>query len=162
MVAEDRERELERLGKSRPTVIALHAAVAHDGTSAVTAVRHHNRPPKVLTPELEPRILDTALRTRPGDGGTHKSAAVQRWLKRKRRRRFHFPFTPTGCSWLNQAERFFAPIAERMIRRGTLHGATEPEQAIYKWLAVSNGSPSPFVSKVSAEVILDKVRHGRD
>ena len=39
--------------------------------------------------------------------GTHKGAAVQRWLKPRKRRRFHFHFTPTSSSWLNQVERFF-------------------------------------------------------
>src|ERR1700752_2118622 len=35
---------------------------------------------------------------------THKSAEVQRCLKPKKRRRFHFHFTPTSSSWLNQVE----------------------------------------------------------
>jgi transposase len=93
---------------------------------------------------------------------THKSAEVQRWLKPKRRSRFHFHFTPTSSSWLNQVERFFALITERMIRRGTFHSATELEQAIYKWLAQWNGSPAPFVWKASADVILDKVRRCKE
>ena len=38
---------------------------------------------------------------------THKSSDVQRWLKPKKRRRFHFHFTPTSSSWLNQVERWF-------------------------------------------------------
>src|SRR5438094_4772154 len=50
---------------------------------------------------------------------THKSATIRRWLKPKKRRRFHFHFTPTSSSWLNQVERFFGLITERMIRRGT-------------------------------------------
>jgi putative transposase len=39
----------------------------------VSGVRHRRRSPKVLTPELEQRILDTTLKTRPGDGSTHWS-----------------------------------------------------------------------------------------
>src|SRR5271167_285974 len=89
---------------------------------------------------------------------THKSAEVQRWLKPKRRRRFHFHFTPTSSSWLNQVERFFALITGRMIRRGTFHSTEELEKAIYKWLATWNGEPTTFVWKASADVILDKVR----
>jgi transposase len=89
---------------------------------------------------------------------THKSAAVQRWLKPTKRRRFHFHFTPTSSSWLNQVERFFALITGRMIRRGTFHSAAELEAAIYKWLASWNGQPAPFTWKASADVILDKVR----
>src|SRR5271170_1721495 len=93
---------------------------------------------------------------------THKSAEVQRWLKPKKRRRFHFHFTPTSSSWLNQVERFFALITGRMIRRGTFHSTEELEKAIYKWLATWNGEPTPFVWKASADVILDKVRRCKE
>src|SRR6516225_8280417 len=93
---------------------------------------------------------------------THKSAGVQRWLKPRRRSRFQFHFTPTSSSWLNQVERFFALITERMIRRGTFHSATELEQAIYRWLARWNGSPAPFVWKASADVILDTIRRCKE
>jgi transposase len=274
----------DELKVSRPTVLALRAAFGHEGWKAVTGVRRRKRSSKVLTPELEQRILDTTLKTRPGDGGTHwsvrslaahlrisrtivhrvwqrhdvqphrverfklsndpqfeekvrdvvglylnppdralvlcvdeksqiqaldrtapilplrpglperqthdykrhgtttlfaafnilngkvigtcqerhrsrefirflnhlerqlpgdqevhlimdnhcthKTAEVQLWLKPKKRRRFHFHFTPTSSSWLNQVERFFALITERMIRRGTFHSAAELEQAI--------------------------------
>jgi len=93
---------------------------------------------------------------------THKSAEVQRWLKPRRRSRFHFHFTPTSSSWLNQVERFFALITDRMIRRGTFHSAKELEKAIYQWLATWNGDPIPFVWKASADVILHKVRRCKE
>src|SRR5947199_5350281 len=93
---------------------------------------------------------------------THKSAEVQRWLKPKRRSRFHFHYTPTSSSWLNQVERFFALITGRMIRRGSFHSPDELEQAIYKWLAHWNGAPVPFVWKASADIILDKVRRCKE
>jgi transposase len=93
---------------------------------------------------------------------THKSAEVQRWLKPKKRKRFHFHFTPTSSSWINQVERFFALITERMIRRGTFHSAQELEKAIYQWLASWNGAPTPFVWRTSADVILDKVRRCKE
>ena len=89
---------------------------------------------------------------------THKSAAVQRWLKPRKRRRFHFHFTPTSGSWLNQVERFFGLITDKMIRRGTFLSADELERAIYAWLATWNEKPKPFVWKATADVILDKVR----
>ena len=93
---------------------------------------------------------------------THKSAPVQRWLQPKKRRRFHFHFTPTSSSWLNQVERLFALITERMIRRGTFHSTAELEKAIYEWLAHWNGDPAPFAWKASADVILDKVRRCKE
>jgi transposase len=93
---------------------------------------------------------------------THKSADVQRWLQPKKRKRFHFHFTPTSSSWLNQVERFFALITGRMIRRGTFHSTEELEKAIYHWLANWNGDPTPFIWKRSADVILDKVRRCKE
>lgn len=93
---------------------------------------------------------------------THKSALVTRWLKPKTRRRFHFHFTPTSSSWLNQVERWFGLITDRMIRRGTFCSVAELEQAIYQWLATWNHTPKPFIWKATADVILDKVRRCRE
>ena len=92
----------------------------------------------------------------------HKSALVHTWLKPKKRRRFHFHFTPTSSSWLNQVERWFGLITERMIRRGTFCSVQELERAIYQWLATWNDKPKPFVWKATADVILDKVRRSRE
>ena len=73
---------------------------------------------------------------------THKSAEVQRWLKSKMRRRFRFHFTPPSSSWLNQVERWFGLINERMIRRGTFRRLQALEQAIYQCLAKWNDQPN--------------------
>jgi hypothetical protein len=89
---------------------------------------------------------------------SHKSAAVRRWLKPKARRRFRFHFTPTSSSWLNQVERWFGLITERMIRRGTLRSVVELERAIYHWIANWNQEPQPFAWTATADVILHKVR----
>jgi DNA-binding CsgD family transcriptional regulator len=67
----------QQLNLSRPTVLALRAAFAKDGIAAITGIRRRSRRAKVLTPELEQRILDATLKTRPGDGSTHWS--VQCW-----------------------------------------------------------------------------------
>jgi len=93
---------------------------------------------------------------------THKSAAVQRWLRPKKRRRFHIHFTPTSSSWLNQVERWFALITDRMIRRGTFHSVAELERAIYQWLANWNHASQPFIWRATADVILDKVRRCKE
>jgi transposase len=94
--------------------------------------------------------------------GTHKGAAVQRWLKPKARRRFHFHFTPTSSSWLNQVERWFGLITDRMIRRGTFRSVAELERAIYQWLANWNAEPTAFVWTATADIILDKVRRCKE
>jgi len=93
---------------------------------------------------------------------THKSAEVQRWLKPRKRQRFHFHFTPTSGSWLNQVERWFGLITDKMIRRGTFHSVDELERAIYEWLATWNQKPKAFVWKATADVILDKVRRCKE
>jgi len=93
---------------------------------------------------------------------THKSATVKRWLKPKARQRFHFHFTPTSSSWLNQVERWFGLITERMIRRGTFRSVAELERAIYQWLATWNEQPQPFAWTATADVILEKVRRCKE
>ena len=96
------------------------------------------------------------------NASTHKSAEVKRWLASKKRSRFHFHFTPTSSSWLNQVERLFGIVTERMIRRGTFHNVHELETAIYNWLAKWNDSPKPFVWTAPADVILEKVRRCKE
>lgn len=93
---------------------------------------------------------------------THKSAEVQRSLISKKRCRFHFHFTPTSRSWLNQVERWFGLITERMIRRGTFRSVHELEQAIYQWLGRWNDHAKPFVWTATADVILEKVRRCKE
>ncbi len=93
---------------------------------------------------------------------THKGAQVQRWLKPPKRRRFHFHFTPTSSSWLNQVERFFGLITHRMIRRGTFRSVQDLERAIQAWLSSWNNQPHPFVWKATADVILHKVQRCKE
>jgi len=124
----------------------------HRGREFVKFLQHLEREvPSALDIHL---IVDNA--------STHKSAVVTRWLKPPRRRRFHFHFTPTSSSWLNQVERWFGLITERMIRRGTFHSVAELERAIYQWLATWNNEPQPFVWTATADIILDKVRRCKE
>src|SRR5260370_25947514 len=60
-----------QLSLSRPTILALRSAFAKEGMAAITGIRKRQRRGKVLTPELEQRILEATLKTRPGDGSTH-------------------------------------------------------------------------------------------
>jgi transposase len=66
----------EQLRLSRPTVLALRDAFAKGGVAAVTGVRRRKRVGSVLTPELEQKIVDTTVKTRPGDGSTHWSVRM--------------------------------------------------------------------------------------
>ena len=66
----------EQLELSRPTVLALREAFAKEGLAAVTGIRKRHRRATVLTPELEQRIVETTVKTRPGDGSTHWSVRM--------------------------------------------------------------------------------------
>ena len=48
---------------------------------------------------------------------THKTPAIKRWLAAHPR--FHLHFTPTGASWINLVERWFAELTAGKLRRGT-------------------------------------------
>jgi transposase len=87
--------------------------------------------------------------------GTHKTPRVKRWLARHPRYVVHF--TPTGASWLNQVERFFATITEQRIRRGVFRSVTALEQAIRDYLSDHNQAPKPFKWTASADLILRRV-----
>jgi len=86
---------------------------------------------------------------------THKAPRVRRWLARHPR--FVVHFTPTGGSWLNQVERFFAEITEKRIRRGVHTSVKALEDAIIGYLDAHNRDPKPFTLTASADLILRKV-----
>jgi len=86
---------------------------------------------------------------------THKHDRVKRWLGRHPR--FHLHFTPTGCSWLNLVERWFAEITRKRIRRGDFHNVAELIAAIKQYLDHHNEQPKPFIWSASAASILAKV-----
>lgn len=87
--------------------------------------------------------------------GTHKTPRVRRWLAA--RPRFHLHFTPTGASWLNLVERWFALLAEKQIKRGTHRSTRALEEAIREYLAMTNESPKPFIWTKTADAILASV-----
>jgi transposase len=57
---------------------------------------------------------------------THKTPAIKRWLLRHPR--FHLHFTPTGASWLNLVERWFAGLTEKQLRRGVHRGTANSKR----------------------------------
>jgi transposase len=87
--------------------------------------------------------------------GTHKTSMIQRWLVK--RPRFQLHFTPTGASWLNLVERWFALLTEKQIRRGVFRSTRELETAILNYLENYNGQPKPFIWSKTADEILASV-----
>ncbi|WP_099055352.1 IS630 family transposase [Streptomyces vietnamensis] len=86
---------------------------------------------------------------------THKVPAVKTWLLAHPR--FHLHFTPTGSSWLNLVERWFAELTTKKLRRGVHRSVQALERDIRAWLADWNEHPRPFVWTKTADDILDKV-----
>lgn len=87
--------------------------------------------------------------------GTHKTPLIHRWLARHPR--FHLHFTPTGASWLNLVERWFAALTEKQIRRGVHRSTRELENAIRHSIEISNQHAKPFVWTKTADEILASV-----
>ena len=87
--------------------------------------------------------------------GTHKSPMIQRWLLK--RPRFHLHFTPTGASWINLVERWFALLTEKQIRRGIFRSTRELETTIRNYIDTHNEQPKPFIWTKTADEILASV-----
>ena len=87
--------------------------------------------------------------------GTHKTPAIKRWLLRHPR--FHLHFTPTGTSWLNLVERWFAALTEKQLRRGAHRSTRELEDAIRRYLDLSNRNPKAFIWTKTADQILESL-----
>jgi hypothetical protein len=47
-------------------------------------------------------------------------------------------FTPTGASWLNLVERWFALLTQKQIRRGVHRSTRALETAIMQYIAIGN------------------------
>jgi DDE superfamily endonuclease/Homeodomain-like domain len=86
---------------------------------------------------------------------THKTPLIRRWLAK--RPRYHLHFTPTGASWINLAERWFALFTEKQLRRGVHCSTRALETAIMQYIGVSNAQPKPFVWTKTADDILASV-----
>ena len=90
-------------------------------------------------------ILDNA--------STHKTPAVKKWLLAHPR--FVLHFTPTGASWLNLVERWFAELTSRKLRRSAHRSVRELNADIEHWIEHWNQNPQPYVWTKTADQILD-------
>ena len=83
---------------------------------------------------------------------THNTAEIKTWLARHPR--FHVHFTPTGSSWMNQVERWFGLLTDKLIRRGVHTSVPALENDIKDWIATWNDNPRPFTWTKTADEIL--------
>ena len=91
--------------------------------------------------------------------GTHGTPEVKAWLKRNPRFKVHY--IPTGSSWLNLIERWFAELTRKRIRRDSFLSVDDLIAAINEFLAAWNEKPKPFVWTATVESILAKLAHCR-
>src|SRR5512143_2924411 len=107
------------------------------------------------------KFLDTIDEAVPGDlnvhlvldnYGTHKTPLIQRWLAK--RPRYHLHFTPTGTSWINQVERWFAALTEKQLRRSAHRSTRELELAVERYLEITNQHAKPFLWTKTADQLL--------
>ena len=87
---------------------------------------------------------------------THKTPALQRWLKAHPR--LVLRFTPTSSSWLNLVERWFAELTTKLLQRGAHRSVAALNRDIRAWIETWNDDPRPFVWTKPAEEILDSIR----
>jgi transposase len=92
--------------------------------------------------------------------GTHTHAKVRAWFAA--RPRYHLHFVPTGASWLNLVERWFAEITRKRLRRGTFRSVPALIQAIHDYLREDNKHPRPFLWTATASKIMRKIKHCKE
>ncbi len=92
--------------------------------------------------------------------GTHTHPKVRAWFTAHPR--YHLHFTPTGASWLNLVERWFAEITRKRIRRGTFRSVAALTQAIREYLREHNKQPRPFIWTATASNIMRKIKHCKE
>ncbi len=90
---------------------------------------------------------------------THQHAKVRAWLERHPR--FHLHFTPTGSSWLNLVERFFAELSTQVLREGSFSSVRELVAAIEAYLARWHLAPKAYRWHAQGAEILAKVYRAR-
>jgi len=83
---------------------------------------------------------------------THNTAEIRAWLAKHPR--FHVHFTPTGSSWVNQVERWFGLLTDKLIRRGVHTSVKALEDDIKAWIDTWNQDPKPFTWTKTADEIL--------
>jgi transposase len=86
---------------------------------------------------------------------THNTPEIRAWLARHPR--FCVHFTPTGSSWMNQVERWFGLLTDKLIRRGVHTSVQALENDIKAWIATWNDNPRPFTWTKTADEILSSL-----
>jgi transposase len=150
----DEKSQIQALDRSQPILPMRPGQVerrAHDhkrnGTTSLFAAldtktgkvigqlhrRHRSREFRKFLDKIDAAVPpDFAVHLILDNYGTHKTAAIQRWLLK--RPRFQLHFTPTGASWLNLVEPWFALLTEQQLRRGVFRSTRNLETVIRNYI----------------------------
>ena len=146
----------------RHGTITLFAALNYLDGKILSRTEKHHTPVEWLRflkqieretpPELELHLIVDNY-------ATHKHQKVRHWLKCHPRVIVHF--TPTGSSWMNLVERFFADLTADCVREGSFESVRELIEAIDEFLAVRNEEPKRYVWRAKGEDILRKIEKAK-
>lgn len=135
-----REFEYKRHG----TVALLAALLVHTGEIKGSVYERNSRVEfldflEQLEAEIPPdkqvhAILDNLQ--------VHKTPEVVAWLKTHPR--WHFHFTPTHASWLNQIELWFSILSRRLLRRGVFTSKDDLAAQLLAFIERYNPTAKPF------------------
>nr|WP_229580579.1 IS630 family transposase [Rhodococcus rhodochrous] len=173
----DEKSQIQALDRSQPTLPMMtgtpqrriHDYLRHgitslfaafniaDGT-VISALHRRHRAVEFRTflttiDKAVPRDLDVHLVC--DNYATHNTAEIKAWLARHPR--FHVHFTPTGSSWMNQVERWFGLLTNKLIRRGVHTSVQALENDITAWIETWNDNPRPFRWTTTADEILQSL-----
>jgi transposase len=89
------------------------------------------------------------------NSSTHKTPAIERWLKAHPRFTLHF--TPTSSSWINLVERWFSELTTKLLQRSAHRSVRHLNRDIREWIETWNHDPKPFTWTKSADDILESI-----
>lgn len=82
---------------------------------------------------------------------THKTQAVEAWLKAHPR--WQFVFTPKHASWLNQVEMFFSILARRLLKHGQFSDPSDLAVQMLTFVEHYNLTAKPFAWTYTGKVL---------
>ena len=144
---------------ARHGTTSLFAALHDDTGEVVRALhrRHRTQEFKQFLQHLDATVPpDLAVHLVLDNYATHKSPPIQRWLQRHPRFTLHF--IPTGSSWLNFVERWFAELTTKKRQRSAHRSVPDLEADIRAWLVTWNDNPRPYVWVKTADQILASLK----
>lgn len=147
----------------RNGTLSLYAALELvSGTvTGKTTSRHRAKEFLEFLRILVRRYPDGELHVVLDNSSTHKTPAVERWLRRHKRVRFHF--TPTSASWLNQVETWFSILQRQALARDSFENVRALAARIERYVRDWDEHATPFVWVKTADEILAKaVRKSKD